>query len=579
MSQSDTTTVDKSKPRVLDGNMALTLALIASLLLHIGLAAIIHARPLGRIDPRLLADADMAYRVQRADTDVILPDNEPLRPPRINDQVVDPSAPSLLAGLPNQAATRQPGVPDPVADQRPDTQPDLDPGNTQLPYALAVAMLGSPKVDLPFVPETRETVTVPDGQGSGIGAGGGGRGIPGQGGGGAGGRGLAQPPDLDPRTDIAQRRKLSDADLTGPPIDYVGLALGSTTQIALPEHLDDDFDYRVTVYQPGVSEGTKSVSGAGYFRVDITAKRSLRKLKAMPKDVIYLVDTSSSIAHDWVRETRQGVKDSLGSLNDGDRFNIVLFKDSVEILSEGEIVPVNADTLAAASRFIDEARSGGMTDVNRALSRLLVRDVAQERAYYIVLISDGQPTRGVLDTADIINLITRDNDLAASIYCVGIGHRQNPVLLNYLAYRNKGLAFYATKQGEARTMIRDLISRLRYPLVKDVAVHVAGLQIEEVFPHQLANFHQGETLSVFGRFDQPDRFTMNMTGRNGSQPVAFQFTRDLREEPRGPATIARDWAFWKLHHLYSQILQAGDNAAIKDQIEQLKKTFDLPTVY
>ncbi len=577
MSALDTARPGNDKPRgpwIMDGTLALTLALVVSILFHIGLAAILHARPLGRIDPGLLSDEAMVYRVQRADTDVILPDNEPLRPPRIDDQVVDPSAADLLTIMPTPGLTRQPGIPDPVVDQRPDSQRALDASDTRLPDSLVAAMFGSPKVDLPFVPETNTTVVVPDGQGSGA-AGAGGRGVPGHG---RGAVSPAEPPDVAPR-DEAARHRLQSTDLTGPPVDYVGLALGSTTTIALPEHLDDDFEYRVTVYQPGVDGRPAGRDAAGYFRVDITAKRSLRKLKAIPKDVIFLVDTSSSIAHDWVRETRQGIKDSLGSLNDGDRFNIVLFKESVEIFSQERIVSVNAETLAAASRFIDEARSGGMTDVNLALSRLLVRDVAQERAYYIVLVTDGQPTRGVLDTRDIINLITRDNDLTASIYCVGIGHRQNPVLLNYLAYRNKGLAFYATKQSEARTLLRDLTSRLRYPLVKDVAVHVAGLQIEDVFPHQLANFHQGETLSVFGRFDQADRFTMNMTGRNGAQPVAFQFTRDLRDETRGPAAIARDWGFWKLHHLYSQMLQVDDNTAIKDQIEQLRQQFDLPTVY
>src|SRR5690606_34566993 len=81
-----------------------------------------------------------------------------------------------------------------------------------------------------------------------------------------------------------------------PAIDFMGLALGGTTRLNLPEHLDDDFEYTVYTYTPEPERGLFGVKEPadkrGYFRVDIRAKRSLVKLPTMPKDVVFLVDTS-----------------------------------------------------------------------------------------------------------------------------------------------------------------------------------------------------------------------------------------------------------------------------------------------
>ena len=45
------------------------------------------------------------------------------------------------------------------------------------------------------------------------------------------------------------------------------------------------------------------------------------------------------------------------------------------------------------------------------------------------------------------------------------------------------------------------------------------------------------------------------------------------------STLARDWAFWKLHHLYSEMIRQGETDYLKRQIEQIKKQYKLKTIY
>ena len=72
---------------------------------------------------------------------------------------------------------------------------------------------------------------------------------------------------------------------------------------------------------------------------------------------------------------------------------------------------------------------------------------------------------------------------------------------------------------------------------------------------------------------------MHVSGRNGSRQLDFTNPFNLHLAARGDAGIATDWAFWKLHHLYSRIIQEGERPEIMDQIELLRKRYKLKTLY
>jgi Ca-activated chloride channel family protein len=338
-------------------------------------------------------------------------------------------------------------------------------------------------------------------------------------------------------------------------------------QLDTPQSLDNDFDYTLLTHRaPGES---------GYFRIDIRPRRTLQNLRTLPKDVVFLLDSSGSISRNWLQEVVAGVTDALDTLNPGDRFNIVVFKDTPHFLSSDRIRSVDSASLAEAKRFLLKAESGGGTDVNQALSRLLVRDVAADRVHYLILISDGVPTRGVKDTRELINAITRDNDLVAGIFCVGVGRKTDRALLDYLAYRNRGSSVFCERIEEVRPSIRDLAGRLRYPIIKDLRFAVVGVDGGEVYPKDLPNIHQSDSISIYGRYNKPGPFTMRLTGHNGQKTLDFTFKQEIPPIADHLPQIADNWAFWKLHHLYSERLRLGASPAIDRQIEALRAKHSL----
>ncbi len=592
-------------PRAAGSNLTrdqrlLLVALVVSLALHLFIAIAMGNKPMGRFDPALLERERDFVRVRRVDQEDQIIDDQPTDETAAEQDAFKPDLAELSKSLLLEDET-------PMGDAKPPDEQRIDlreMSEQRLTDMIERLRAMAPDVDLPeSMRKSVEPVLEIDVVHV---AGGGGTG-------GAGGAGVsdaeltaaqrllaqtrliagANPmPALIERPQVAeQRRTVKDtrvvnAPLAVPKIDFTDLALERTMRMILPEHLDNDFEYELTRHHRKEKTGLFGIGGEerladepGYFRLEIRPKRTLRRLHTMPKDVVFLIDTSGSIPQTWVNQVLIGVRDGLNALNPGDRFNVCFFTDQATFFKPDGLVEYNAQTLDDVKRFLGERQSKGFTDVNRAMTRLLRRDTDKKRVYYLILISDGKPTKGVTATRNLINLITRDNDLVASIYCIGIGPSQDQSLLEFLTYRNKGYCLYTQDIGEAANTVRTLVSRLRYPIMKDLRPVIEGVNVDETFPRDLPNIHQGETFSIYGRFNREREFTVQLIGNNGQGLLDFTVKRDLSQAPQGDPQMVQHWAFWKLHELYNEEIRHGQSKQIRDAINNLKAKYKLKTIY
>lgn len=575
--------------------LMLIVGLVVSAGTHVGMGYVMQDRTLGKFDPSLLADDDLPVRVKRAKFDQITNQSSD---EGLGSEDQQESAESLAETLMRDVETATSEVFDPEVELREVPEPLPRPEAAAAPSATDMIDLDSLLGDMFAEPEelAYDDASAFDvqralGAGSaalsgdllaqlsaadgGLPAMGGGAGD-GIGGGLAAGRAGGADTGVGPGTggpgggSALASGAAGGAAGGGLGLDFLDFGAIDPQDFEPPERLDDDFDYRISrLDSPG---------DEGYFRVQITGKRSLRKLATMPKDVVFMVDTSRSIPQKTIEQITDAIKQSIRTMNDEDRFNLVFFSDQVRTFA-GDPVPTTRENLDMADRWMRNVRARGQTDVNLALRQLLKRDIDPGRVYELILISDGKPTLGVLDTRELINLITRENDLAASIYCVGIGTDQDNRLLDFLAYRNKGFSISIPRRSDVSLELVGLMSRLRYPIIKDVQVRFAGQGMDEIYPLTLPNVHQGETFEVFGRFDQPGPFTIQVTGRSAGKPVDLTFRADLNNAALGDAEVAQGWSFWKLHHLYSEIIRVGERPELLQAIRELRREYQLETLY
>lgn len=588
--------------------LMLIVGLVVSLGAHVGLGMVMKERTVGNFDPAALARDDTPVRIKRAKFDQIVNPNA-----ADGDGLADAqeSAESLAETLMRDVESQKSEAFDPELELRevpeplPPREAEAAPNATDVIDldAFLEAMIAEPE-ELAFDDSSRfdaerasgansaalsgdllAQLSAADGGLPALGGGpGDGLGGPGSGGlaMGAAGGGAGVGPGAGGRGNgngTGSGTAGANSGGGGGGLDFLSFGELDPADFEPPERLDDDFDYAISRYEP---RGNETFAGAGgeegYFRVKITGKRSLRKLEAMNKDIVFMVDTSRSIPQKTIEQITDAIGQSIRTMNDNDRFNLVFFSDQVRTFAS-DPVPASRENLELADRWMRNVRARGQTDVNLALRQLLKRDIEAGRVYELILISDGRPTLGVLDTRELINLITRENDLAASIYCVGIGTRQDNRLLDFLAYRNKGFSVSVDRRSDVSLEIVGLMSRLRYPIITDLQVRFAGQGMDQVYPLTLPNIHQGESFEVFGRFDQPGPFTVQVTGRSLGKPVDLTFRADLTNAIRGTEDVATGWAFWKLHHLYSEIIRLGEQPDLLRAIRELRQQYELETLY
>ncbi len=574
--------------------MLLMAMFIFSVAVHIGLIAWVRGWHIGHVNPDELNDHRGVYKVQRAENDTfdLLPDPGPAEPVRQGALVRESSeragesakaqsssgpvsplerpGPSRSASSKARAESAQPtnygnmaaGIN--AADATEINPPNAESnGGLELVFVETPDRTGDAKRRSTSQP-ARNAFQRNDGPVGGVR-------YPEAGGTGGGtGPSNARPP-----------MKMAEAPVKANPVDPMPVmgvpdlteTLVSPTEAAMKEveKLDDDFDYSVSVFQKAGQDA--------WARIDVTPRRSLTRLKTMPKDVVYVVDVSGSIGPDWAQAAIQGVSAALDSLNPGDRFNIVFFAERTRFFKSSGLANADEATLTEARQFMRDTRAGGGTDVRQALTKLMVRDDAQDRVKDIVLISDGVPTIGTMDTRDVINLITRDNDLRTAIYAVGIGDSQNVPLLEFLAYRNRGYCLYAKNEKQAMTVIADLASRIRYPIMRDVRVGYSGFTSGSMLPTVSRDFHQGQTTTYFARLKEKGDIRMTFAGHNGVKRLEFNFAKKLKDAPQASPLLERYWGWWRLQSLYNLILRDGETPAVRAQIDALKKEYRFETLY
>ena len=134
------------------------------------------------------------------------------------------------------------------------------------------------------------------------------------------------------------------------------------------------------------------------------------------QEIVYLLDVSSSMKGVKLRLAIQALKDALSLLYQGDTFNIVTFDKDVRIYQK-QMLPVNRENVSKAYRFLDRLKARAGTNLSAGLERALSLEAST-----IVVISDGDPSRGITKPNKIRQLVRKRNTSQARIMTIALGH-------------------------------------------------------------------------------------------------------------------------------------------------------------
>lgn len=338
--------------------------------------------------------------------------------------------------------------------------------------------------------------------------------------------------------------------------------------------IDAMLDVEVSVYED-------PKLGGGYFKAVISTRAGSESLESIPRDVLFLVDSSASITPPKLREFRKGLDLALDYLGDDDRFNVVAFRDKPDRLFP-ELRIADEDAKVKARKFLSRLRSKGKTDVFAGLAPFV--NFARpdlRRPYLVFLLSDGRSTTdsALADNEFIIQII-RHNQANACVFSFSAGEESNRFLMDLLSYKNRGMSLHTESVTGADEALSNYISGLSEVLVSDLRCQITGKLLDDIYPRELPHLFRGYPLTVYGRFPKgADEIGIQIMGYDVNGEREELIIRPLLSEAeQADSSLAEDWAAQKIYYLVSE-RTVRNSPEIQAEIDALAARYGIAVPY
>jgi len=319
------------------------------------------------------------------------------------------------------------------------------------------------------------------------------------------------------------------------------------------------------------------VSGQKYFKLVVKVRDATVDFPVIPKEIIFLVDASGSIGMVRLTQFEEGLMYSLKHLNPDDRFNILVFKDRTIAFSPTSL-SVNPDNIKNAFDFLQSQKSWSTTDIYDALRSSINLENPFAPSYRVVM-TDGFPTTGIVDTRQVINEISRINDNKVSIFTFGGGADVDPYMLDFIAFKNRGWSTVVDREYFMGRDFSRFYDEIKDPLLLNVRYYVSGLNDKEIFPRTMPDFFKGSKFVIYGKYMNENKFAIQIRGDMVDAKKEFIVTASLKDATAGDKQIAHDWAFHKVYYLISLLKYNQNNEMLMGAINNLCTKFHIITPY
>jgi Ca-activated chloride channel family protein len=317
----------------------------------------------------------------------------------------------------------------------------------------------------------------------------------------------------------------------------------------------------------------------GFFMLLVSPKAELDETEVSAKDVIFVLDTSGSMAEEGKMEkAKSALRFGINSLNARDRFNIISFAGEEHLLSE-RIMIADQEGKKNALEFIGRMRATGGTNINDAVLAAYRQFQTSERPKMIVLITDGQPTVGVTQASKILSNVKEAGKPDVRLFTFGVGYDINTLLLDGLANDNRGTVGYIEPNEDIEIKVSSFFAKINNPVLSDVKIDWGGVETELVYPHTAPDIFHGSQLILVGRY-RPAVKRLTITGSvNGRERRFIYEDQKFPEKQSENEFLPYIWATRRVGYLLDQIRLNGESKELRDEIVELGTRYGIVTPY
>ncbi len=347
---------------------------------------------------------------------------------------------------------------------------------------------------------------------------------------------------------------------------------------------DTDFQllFSTAHTEVGLSLLTQKKEGEdGWFLLLASPGADMTKSKDVnPKDVVFVLDTSGSMAGRKLEQAKKAMNFCVENLNDTDRFEIVRFSTESEPLFE-KLVDANKGNRDKALNFIKDLRPIGGTAIADALDKALsMKPVDASRPFVVVFLTDGRPTIGETDEDRLVAKVARDNASTTRIFCFGIGTDINTHLLDKITERTKAASQFVLPEEDLEVKVSNFFTKIKEPLLTNIKLEFpAGVKVTKLYPNPLPDLFRGEQLVLAGRYSGDGEGDVALEGTLNGVPKRMTQKVKFSANETGNEFIAQLWALRRVGWLLDEIRLRGESKELRDEVVDLARRYAIVTPY
>ncbi|MDT5262369.1 MAG: Ca-activated chloride channel [Acidobacteriota bacterium] len=322
---------------------------------------------------------------------------------------------------------------------------------------------------------------------------------------------------------------------------------------------------------------------AGFFLLTISPKDELTETEYAAKDIVFVLDTSGSMAEAGKMEkARAALLFGVRSLRPADRFNVINFAGEEHLMTTGLLQADDAGR-ALGEQFISQLKPVGGTNINGALLAAMSQFDRSERPRFLVFMTDGLPTVGETNTERIAESAHAARQSGVRLFTFGVGYDVNTALLDKLAAENGGVAEYVEPREDLEVKVSNFFAKINYPVLTNLTLDMGGVETDLIYPREMPDIFRGTQVTLIGRYRNTfdvRNFMIRLTGRTGAATRTYTYGNiDFPLTEQRNDFLPRLWATRRVGWLMEQIRTNGEQKELTDEIVDLGTRYGIVTPY
>jgi len=314
-------------------------------------------------------------------------------------------------------------------------------------------------------------------------------------------------------------------------------------ELGAAERLDRDFILRWRVDRQELTSSLVCSDDAdgkgGSFMLTLVPPSTLA-VSQKPRDVVFVIDRSGSMQGWKMLAARRATARMIDTLTSRDRFHVIAFDTSVEVLPETQAVYATDRNRYRAVEELGKVDARGGTEMALPL-QLAVKTLAgghDDRERVIVLVTDGQ-----VGNEDHILREIAPSLKNIRVFTLGIDQAVNAGFLRRFAGAGGGLCELVESEDRLDEVMAKVHRRIGTPVATEMRLSPSGLDLvwRQVAPSRLPDVYAGSPVTIFGRYKgrAPSDAAIGIEGTSYGDPLNLRVTR---ESGTSASWVAASWA-------------------------------------